>query len=89
LRSVALTGEDLEERKRLILALAENARKNGLASDAPFDVKQRIVKLLVDKVVLNVAEDWIQIEGLTSGRTGIDSPFEKNPAGRGSLLRPG
>ena len=87
LKAVELTEEDFEERKRLILAVAENAKVSGLAADAPFEIRQRIVKLLVDKVVLNVSEGWLRIEGLTPGRTDLNSPIENIPTGRDTWLR--
>jgi site-specific DNA recombinase len=80
-----ITKEELEERKNLILSVAQNARESGLAMDAPFEVKQRIIKLVVDKVVLNVNEDWFRIEGVIRGRYSLNEDIECIPMGRGSL----
>ena len=79
LRTVELTEDEFQERKRLVLAMAKYAEENGLTADAPFEIKQRIIKLLVDKVVLNVGEGWLRIEGITPGRVNLEGSIEKNP----------
>ena len=79
---ISFTEEDFEERKRLILAMAAHAKESGLAANAPFEIKQRIVKLLVDKVVLNVSEGWLRIEGVVPQKQSLNGSIENIPAGR-------
>ena len=87
LKTVELTEAEFEERKRLILATAEHARKSGVALDEPFDVKKRIVKLLVDKVELNVAEGWVRIDGITPERIILNGSIENIPTDKDSSPR--
>ena len=84
LRAVELTEEEFQERKRLVLAMAEYAKENGLAADAPFEIKRRIIKLLVDRVLLNVDEGWLRIEGITPGRIDLRESIENTPVDKDS-----
>jgi hypothetical protein len=39
-----------------------------LVFDAPFEVRQRIIKTIVDKITLNANEGWFELEGVISGQ---------------------
>lgn len=84
-----LSVEQLEEKKRLVLAVAEHAQQAGLTVDAPFEFRQRMLKLLVDKIFLDVNGGWFRIEGEIPGRYPLfdDVPIESIPVGRGSSRR--
>jgi site-specific DNA recombinase len=60
--------EQLEERKQEIIAICQNARNSGLVLDAPFEVRQRIIKTIVDKITLNANEGWFELEGVINGQ---------------------
>ncbi len=62
-----MSEEQYEMRKREILIVCQNAMKNGLSLDAPFEMKQRIIKTIVEKITLNVNEGWFELEGIIQG----------------------
>lgn len=63
LRLQVLTPEQLEERKKTVLSISEQIKSQNIPVDPPFELKQRIIKLVVDKIVLNVSEGWLQLDG--------------------------
>jgi site-specific DNA recombinase len=73
LYSQVITPEQLEERKREILSFAEQVRTRNVPVDPPFDVKQRMIKAVVDKIVLHVSEGWFTVEGAIPGSFTIES----------------
>ncbi len=92
LRHQVLTREDLEQRKRLIVSLAQHMGATGLSLDAPFEVRQQVLKLLVDRIVLNAKEGWFRIEGVIRGRHSLPTShmdtIESIPADTGSSHPP-
>jgi len=60
--------DQFEERKQEILKICQNAANSGLVFDAPFEVRQRIIKTIVDKITLNANEGWFELEGVISGQ---------------------
>ncbi len=81
LRAQAMTREDFQGRKRLILAVADQALKSGLVMDAPFDIKQRVIKLVVDKIVLSVNEGWFRMDGMVRGKYELPCTIAYTPVG--------
>lgn len=63
-----ISPENFEARKQTILLICQTAQENGLAEDAPFDVKKRIIKTVVTKVTLDTVERWFELEGIIQGR---------------------
>lgn len=63
-----MTIDQFEERKQEILTLCQNAIRSGLVFDAPFNVRQRIIHTIVDKIILNTNEGWFEIEGVIRGQ---------------------
>lgn len=63
LQKQLLTREEFEERKTLILSAAKQLHDPNDNLEPPFELKQRILKMLVDKIILNTKERWFQIEG--------------------------
>jgi site-specific DNA recombinase len=57
-----------EERKQEIIAICQHARNSGLVFDTPFEVRQRIIKTIVDKITLNANEGWFELEGVINGQ---------------------
>ena len=84
LQNKRVTTEQLEANKALILAFAERAAREDLLDNAPFELKQRIIKLLIDKIVLNVEEKWFRLEGRLPRAYTFDCSIEGNPVGMGS-----
>lgn len=60
--------EQYEDRKQEILAICQSAKISGLAFDTPFEVKQRIIRTIVDKITLNANEGWFELEGVINGQ---------------------
>jgi hypothetical protein len=103
IRSSLMSPEEFEDRKRFILALSEKAVNSGLVMNAPFEVKQRLIKTVVDKITLNTNEGWFSLEGVISGLYAFDfgandgenqdsgtgmSNIESNPKDRDSWRPP-
>lgn len=84
LRERVITKEQLEERKSLIAAMTQSTLASRIAMDAPFDVKRSVIKLVVDKIILNVNEGWFRIEGIVRGEREIPGDIERIPMDRGS-----
>lgn len=63
-----ISPERLEEKKRRILMICRNATANGLAENAPAEIKRNILKTIIEKVVLNADEGWFELEGVIRGR---------------------
>lgn len=59
--------EQIEEQKRIILKLSENAKRAGISMDAPFELKKRVIHSLIDKIIVNIDEKWVKIEGILKG----------------------
>jgi site-specific DNA recombinase len=74
-----MTVEQFEERKREILMICQNAIENGLAMDAPFDVKKRIIHTIVDHITLNVIEGWFELDGVFQGKYLLPKKSENEP----------
>ena len=68
LESNLMSPEQFDERKQEIYLLCQNAAKSGLVFDAPFDVRQRIITTIVDKITLNANEGWFELEGVIRGQ---------------------
>ncbi|MEM7127028.1 MAG: recombinase family protein [Chloroflexota bacterium] len=62
-----LSPEQVEADKTKILEFAAYVQDAGISEDASFEFKQRILKLLVDRIILNVKEGWFRINGNISG----------------------
>ena len=63
-----ISPENFEAKKKTILLICKTAQENGLAEDASFDVKKRIIKTVVTKVMLDTVERWFELEGIIQGR---------------------
>ena len=79
-----LSPEMSELNKERILRQSEVLREQGLAPNPPFEVKQTILKLVVERIKLNVAENWFEIEGVIPGFYELDVSTESIPMDTGS-----
>lgn len=68
LKARVVTQEKMELNKQRILKQSQVLKEQGLTPDPPFEVKQTILKLVVDRIKLNVDEEWFDIEGIIPGR---------------------
>ena len=68
LREQLLSPEQLEERKELVLKLSQELREQNIPVDPPFELKQRILKLVVDEIQLSVGEGWLKLNGAIRGQ---------------------
>ena len=63
-----ISPEHFEARKKAILLICNNAKENGLADNAPFEIKKNIIKTVIEKITLNVNEGWFELEGVIQGK---------------------
>jgi site-specific DNA recombinase len=77
LQGRVLTREKLELNKQKLLKQSEILRAHGLSPNPPFETKQTILKLVVEKIALNVDEGWFELAGMIPGHYEIE---EKNPS---------
>lgn len=73
--------DDVEAMRTLITSASEKAIAGGLNVDMPFAIKQQMIKLLVDRIVVNTTEKWFRIEGVLSGMFSIVEKHESEDAG--------
>ena len=81
-----ISPDRFEQQKQEILLICEHATANGLAQDAPIEVKRNILKAIVEKIVLNVDENWFELEGVIHGRYALYADPDSRPKPR---RRPG
>jgi len=68
-----ISPRQFEERRQEILAICQNAKNSGLVFDTPLEVRQRIIRTIVDKITLNANEGWFELEGVINGQYLFDS----------------
>ncbi len=85
LQSRVLTREKFELNKQQVLTQTAILREHGLTVDPPFEIKQSILKLVVDQIKLNVNEGWFEIEGVLRGRFEVNESIVCIPVDRDSL----
>jgi len=69
-----------------VLMVCQNVTTNGLAENAPPEIKRNILKSIIDKIILNVDEGRFELEGVIEGDTSYfkiqqhaESPGENEP----------
>jgi len=55
--------------------------------NTPFEFKQRIIKLAVDKIVLDLNEDWFRLKGVLREKYPLSDTIESTPVGRDTRNR--
>ncbi len=81
LRDQVMTREQLEQRKAAVLAMSRQIQAQGIPVDPPFELKQRIIKLVVDNIVLDVGKGWLQLDGAIRGVFMIGTTHEAGAVG--------
>jgi hypothetical protein len=79
IRRQMLTEEQFEEKKSQSLEICQQAQDSGLTATAPFEFKRRLIKTLVDRIVLNTNEDWFRIEGVLTGTYPLTDTIVSGP----------
>lgn len=72
LRKRVVSPEQVEADKRRILEFAAYVKEAGMTVDASFEFKQRMLKILVDRIILNAPERWFRLTGHISGMWHMD-----------------
>lgn len=67
LRERQVSKEEIEADKEMILAIAHQMKTSGVALDAPFELKKRIIQMVVDRVIINVVEQSFELQGQIRG----------------------
>ena len=81
-RNSLMTIDEYELRRREIQMICRSAINNGLALNAPFEIRQRVIKSVVDRITLNVNEGWFEMEGVIRGQYLLfDNDENKNETG--------
>jgi site-specific DNA recombinase len=78
LHPLRATREQFEAQKALILDFAERVRSLNAHADPPFEIKQRIIKMTVNRIVLDTHAKTFRLEGAMRGLY----PIVNIPAGR-------
>ncbi|MEO8396351.1 MAG: recombinase family protein [Chloroflexota bacterium] len=84
LRFQVVTPEQLEQRKQIVLAMSEQMHSQNIPLDPPFELKQRIIRLMVDEITVNMTEGWLKLNGALRGMYPI-----VNTSGAGCFLKTG
>lgn len=58
-----MTPEEIEEKKCQTYEMVEQAQKLVGIEGAPFSLKQKIIRLLIDEIILDLDENWFEIRG--------------------------
>jgi hypothetical protein len=58
-----MTPEQLEQRKDTILTMSRQIQMHNIPVDPPFELKQQIIKLIVDEIILDVSDDLVTVKG--------------------------
>jgi site-specific DNA recombinase len=83
-----MSQEEFNQRRRMVTDFVEEMRCNLCSVDVPFEVKRRIVKMIVDGIELNVNERWFRIKGVLKGTFSLDDGrFVTTPVDRDSSIR--
>lgn len=82
-----MTAVEFEARKNYIMEFSRRVQEDGAVVTAPYDAKRRILKMIVDRIVLNTAEGWFRIEGVFPGIYPIHLDDENPPkSSSGSIV---
>jgi hypothetical protein len=76
--------EQVEAQKRMILEFANKLQSLNVHIDPPFELKQRILKLTVNQIIVNQREGWFRLEGVIRGTFAIENSLGCKPAAHDS-----
>lgn len=72
LRADVLTPEQLEQRKQSVIEMSVQMKAHNIPIDPPFEIKQRIIKLVVDEITLDARKGWLKLDGAVRGAFTIE-----------------
>lgn len=75
LKSKVMTPEQAEAHKSYIMQLAQKIRNYDLLDQVPFEKKQRIIKMVVDRIELCQSKKWFKMIGAISGEFPLRKVF--------------
>ena len=87
--SKQVSRQDVERKRSLVMAFAKQLIDSGATMDAPFEIKQRILQLLVDEIKVNQEEGWAEIEGVIPTTVDSDEHIVSTPMDTGSSRQSG
>jgi len=59
--------------RQFILDLAEQAKSQGISPESSFEVKRKYIKIVVDRIIVNMREGWFRIEGICGATVPINA----------------
>lgn len=65
--------EQFESQKQLVIDFAERLQSMNAHSEPSFELKQRILKMAVDQIIVNSREGWFRLEGIVRGTYAIEN----------------
>jgi hypothetical protein len=82
---------EVERKRAMVLEQLALIRATGVNEDLPFEEKRRIMRLLVDRVVIDTTEQWYRLEGVIKGtyQFGDEERGDNESRGRGQLKSQG
>lgn len=72
LESKLVTSEQIEAQRSFLLSVCDAARQMDLNADIPFESKRKIIRLMVDKIVVDTVNNWFSIEGVIGMEFSLD-----------------
>ena len=82
-RGQILTEEGIAARKGQVLQVSQQARDLGVSNNTSEELKKRIIHTVVDRIVINTIEGWVELFGLISGTWDIPSSENSEDNGNG------
>jgi site-specific DNA recombinase len=83
-----ISQEEFNQRRQIVTDFVDRMRSDLCSMDVPFEMKRRIVKMIVDDIEVNVNERWFRIKGVLKGTFSLDDvAFVNTPVGRGLARR--
>lgn len=73
LRALQVSKEEIEADKEMMLEIARQMKTSGVALDAPFELKKRIIQMVVDCVIVNVVKQSFELQGQIRGTFFFDA----------------
>lgn len=61
-----LSHDQVAAQKKFIIDMAIQLQNTGQLKDVPFDIKRRVIKLVVNQITVDTREQWIRVEGAVS-----------------------
>ena len=87
LKDMVLTQEEVEQEKHFVLNLVEHLGQTYDLAEVPFELRQRILKMIVDRIVLNTNEGWFKLVGAFSGIYSLMNDEPSPPSDKGNDAR--